>query len=130
MGISSSVRCVVALAGGLIFAAAFAQDEVLIIGREGNRCAEDTACFNRLHPEIPMAARAEPGQTIVFKTRNAGDSQLDPESNYVDSRGEPPYITAVHPPPIPANTIWLMPSKLTVLCSDSKDSCAISGHLS
>ena len=97
MGISSSVRCAVALAGGLIFAAAFAQDEVLIIGREGNRCAEDTACFNRLHPEIPMAARAEPGQTIVFKTRNAGDSQLDPESNYVDSRGEPPYITAVHP---------------------------------
>jgi formamidase len=97
MDISSSLRCAAALAGGLIFGAALAQDEVLIIGREGGRCAEDAACFNRLHPDIPMAARAEPGQTIVFKTRNAGDSRLDPESNYADSRGEPPYLTAVHP---------------------------------
>ncbi len=97
MDISSSLRCAAALAGGLIFGAALAQDEVLIIGREGGRCAEDAACFNRIHPDIPMAAWAEPGQTIVFKTRNAGDSYLDPESNYEDSRGEPPYLTAIHP---------------------------------
>ena len=69
MDILSSVRGVAALVGGLIFGAALAQDEVLIIGREGNRCAEDAACFNRIHPDIPMAAWAEPGQTIVFKTR-------------------------------------------------------------
>ena len=97
MDLSSSIRCAAALAGGLMFGAVLAQDEVLIIGREGNRCAEDAACFNRIHPDIPMAAWAEPGQTIVFKTRNAGDSLLDPESSYEDSRGEPPYITAVHP---------------------------------
>ena len=97
MDILSSVRCVAALVGGTIFGAALAQDEVLIIGREGNRCAEDAACFNRIHPDIPMAAWAEPGQTIVFKTRNAGDSLLDPDSSYEDSRGEPPYTTAVHP---------------------------------
>ena len=97
MDILSSVRCVAALVGGMIFGAALAQDEVLIIGREGNRCAEDAACFNRIHPDIPMAAWAEPGQTIVFKTRNAGDSLLDPDSSYEDSRGEPPYTTAVHP---------------------------------
>ena len=97
MDILSSVRCVAALVGGTIFSAALAQDEVLIIGREGNRCAEDAACFNRIHPDIPMAAWAEPGQTIVFKTRNAGDSLLDPDNSYEDSRGEPPYTTAVHP---------------------------------
>ena len=82
MDLSSSVRCTAALAGGLTVGAVLAQDEVLIIGREGNRCAEDAACFNRIHPDIPMAAWAEPGQTIVFKTRNAGDSILDPESSY------------------------------------------------
>jgi len=97
MTISSSVRCVAVLIGGVIFGAAFAQDDVLIIGREGDRCADDAACFNRIHPDIPMTVRADPGRTIVFKTRNAGDSQLDPESSYQDSRGEPPYATAVHP---------------------------------
>jgi len=97
MGVSRRVCCVAALAGGLIFGSALAQDEVLIIGREGNRCAEDAACFNRIHPEVPMVVRADSGQTIVFKTRNAGDSHLDPGSTYEDSRGEPPYTTAVHP---------------------------------
>ena len=97
MNILSSVRHVAALAGGLIFGVALAQDEVLIIGREGNRCAEDAACFNRIHPEIPMVVRTEPGRTIIFRTRNARDSHLDPESTYEDPRGEPPYTTAVHP---------------------------------
>ena len=35
-------------------------------------------------PAIPMAARAEPGQTILFKARNASDFDLDPASTYDD----------------------------------------------
>ena len=96
MQISSSVGCVAVLVAELLVSTALAQ-EILVIGREGNHCAEDTTCFNRLHPEIPMAARAEPGQTIVFKTRNAGDLQLDPESSDKDSRGQGRLIGAVHP---------------------------------
>ena len=34
----------------------------------------DPGCVNRLHPDIPMAARARPGQTILFRTRDARDS--------------------------------------------------------
>ena len=81
----------------LVCDSGFAQDDVLVVGREGNRCAEDIACFNRMHPDIPMTAQAEPGQVIVFRTRNAGDSHLDPNSAYRDDRGEPPYVGAVHP---------------------------------
>ncbi|MGI9258468.1 MAG: acetamidase/formamidase family protein [Gammaproteobacteria bacterium] len=97
MDIFSGVRFSAALVGVLIFGAAFGQDEVLIIGREGNRCAEDAACFNRIHPDIPMAARAESGQTIIFRTRNAGDYDADPDSSYEDPRGALPYTMAVHP---------------------------------
>ena len=98
MIISVSARCAVALTTAMIFGRALAQDDVLVIGREGNRCAEDVACFNRIHSAIPMVARADPGQTIVFKTRNAGDSQLDPNSTYKDPRGDrAPYPGAVHP---------------------------------
>jgi len=95
MNISSRIACT--LVGGLIFGTALAQNDVLIIGREGGRCAEDAACFNRIHPAVPMAAQAAPGQTIVFKTRNAGDYQPNPASTYEDPRGEQPYTSAVHP---------------------------------
>ena len=91
------LRCTLLLMAGLLAAAAQAQDEVLIIGREGGQCAEDASCFNRLHPDIPMVARAAPGQRIIFKTRNAWDSPLDPASDYQDFRGVPPHISAVHP---------------------------------
>lgn len=73
-----------------------AQEAVLVIGREGNQCAEDT-CINRLHYAIPMNVRAKPGQTIMFRTRNAGDHHLDPASRYVDPRGNDRVIGAVHP---------------------------------
>ena len=51
-----------------------------MVGGEGRHCGEDPQCFNRLHPAIPMAARAQPGQTIVFRVRNASDFDLDPAS--------------------------------------------------
>ena len=44
-----------------------------------------------------MAARAEPGQTIVFRVRNASDFDLDPTSAYDDPRQGDPQIGTVHP---------------------------------
>lgn len=85
------------LAVGLLIAIdVMAQNDVLVLGGEGRHCGEDAHCFNRLHPEIPMAASARPGQTIVLRTRNAADTDLDPASTYADPREGNPTAT-VHP---------------------------------
>ena len=73
-----------------------AQD-VVIVGGQGRTCNDDPACINRLHPDIPMVARARPGQTIVLHTRNASDFDLDPASTYVDPRADGPAVSTVHP---------------------------------
>ena len=78
-------------------AAAQAQDDIVVVGGEGRHCGEDPQCMNRLHPAIPMAARARPGQTIVFRARNASDFDLDPESTYEDPRAGDSQIGTVHP---------------------------------
>lgn len=52
---------------------AIGADEIVIVGGEGVDCLEDPGCVNRLHPDIPMAARAKPGQTILFRARDARD---------------------------------------------------------
>ena len=76
---------------------AWSQDEIVVLGGQGRHCGEDPECINRLHPAIPMAARARPGQTIVFKARNASDFALDPASPYDDPREGDPQIGTVHP---------------------------------
>ncbi len=73
------------------------QDDIVVIGGTGQHCGEDPQCFNRLHPEIPMAARVQPGQTLLFKTRNSADLQLAPDSTYVDPRDADPVRGTVHP---------------------------------
>ncbi len=50
-----------------------AENNLVIVGGEGADCIEDPGCVNRLHPDIPMAARARPGQTILFRARDARD---------------------------------------------------------
>jgi formamidase len=89
----------VVIVAGLLFAAAgtLAAPDVLVVGGEGSNCNEDPDCINRLHPEIPMAARAKPGQTILLKTRNATDFDLDPDSTYDDPREGDPQFGTVHP---------------------------------
>ena len=74
-----------------------AQPDIVVLGGEGRHCGEDPDCMNRLHPEIPMVARARPGQTIVFKARNASDFDLDPSSSYDDPRQGDGQIGTVHP---------------------------------
>ena len=93
-------RTGVAFAAGTAFICttlASAQDDVVVVGGTGWHCGEDPQCFNRLHPDIPMAARAQPGQTLLLKTRNSADLQLDPDSTYVDPRDADPVRGTVHP---------------------------------
>lgn len=48
--------------------------EPVIVGGTGKDCLEDPGCINRLHPDIPMVARAQPGEPILFRTRDADDA--------------------------------------------------------
>lgn len=52
----------------------------IVVGDLSVSCAEDPACINRLHPDIPMIAEAEPGDRIVFFGRDAFDLTLDPDA--------------------------------------------------
>ena len=85
------------LSAPALSAPSWAQDDIVVVGGEGRHCGEDPQCMNRLHPAIPMAARARPGQTIVFRARNASDFDLDPESTYEDPRAGDSQIGTVHP---------------------------------
>ncbi len=51
----------------------------IMVGDLSVSCAEDPACINRLHPDIPMVAEADPGDPIVFFGRDAFDLTLDPD---------------------------------------------------
>jgi len=62
----------------LLPALATAAQADIVVGGTGASCAEDPACHNRLHPAIPMAATADPGERITFIGRNAADIALDP----------------------------------------------------
>ncbi len=58
------------------------------VGDRSVGCLEDPACINRLHPEIPMVARAEPGERIVFNGRDAFDLTLDPDE-FTSAKSKP-----------------------------------------
>ena len=80
------LNCLSALAVSLLLGAGSAaladttdvkwQNKV-IVGKQGAHCIDDSNCFNRYHPAIPPAARAKPGDMIVFHTRDALDSDLN-----------------------------------------------------
>ena len=54
------------------------------LAKTGQHCVDDPNCFNRYHPMIAPAARAKPGDEIVFHTRDALDSDLTLDSNADD----------------------------------------------
>ncbi len=56
----------------------------VVIDKQGAHCVDDPNCFNRYHQEIPPVSRANPGDTIVFHTRDALDSDLTLDSNADD----------------------------------------------
>ena len=47
--------------------------KTVTIPKKGAKCADDQACHNRWHPAIKPAATADPGDTVVFATRDAFD---------------------------------------------------------
>ena len=51
------------------------------VKKSGAHCADDKNCFNRYHPKIPPAARANVGDMIILHTRDALDSEFTLESN-------------------------------------------------
>ena len=51
--------------------------ETVRVAKTGDHCVDDSNCFNRYHYAIKPAARAKPGQMVVFETRDALDSDLD-----------------------------------------------------
>jgi len=53
--------------------AAPALGKTVKIPKTGAKCADDKACHNRWHPEIKPVATADPGDTVVFGTRDAFD---------------------------------------------------------
>jgi formamidase len=59
------------------------QSQVAVV-KEGAHCADDPNCFNRYHPAIPPVLRADPGDHIVFETRDAFDSDLTLDSTADD----------------------------------------------
>jgi formamidase len=52
----------------------------VVVAKQGAHCADDRNCFNRYHSQIPSVARANPGDLIVFETRDALDSDLTLDS--------------------------------------------------
>lgn len=66
---------------GLLSSLAVSTDATadIVVGDISVSCAEDPACINRLHPDIPTVANADPGERIVFVGRDAFDLTLDPD---------------------------------------------------
>ncbi len=56
----------------------------ILVEKTGDHCAGDPKCMNRYHPAIPPAARAKPGDYIIFETRDALDSDLTLDSTAED----------------------------------------------
>jgi formamidase len=54
------------------------------VKKSGRHCKDDPNCVNRYHPAIKPVAHAQPGQLIVFETRDALDSELTATSQGKD----------------------------------------------
>jgi formamidase len=65
------------------------------IPKTGAKCADDQACHNRWHPAIKPAATADPGDTVVFGTRDAFDHTFTRNSAPADVAAA--NLNLVHP---------------------------------
>jgi formamidase len=84
------VACLMIIAPMIVHA-----QEIVELGDLSLECHENPDCINRLHPAIPMAARAKPGATIVMHVRNALDYDLRPDAP-PDPRNGDPGVGTVH----------------------------------
>lgn len=69
-----------------------ASAEHIVLERTGNYCRDDPNCFNRLHPDIPPAARAEVGDRITFHSRGSDLALAGPPASTIHSLSGPVYI--------------------------------------
>ena len=77
----------------------------LVLGGEGESCRTDPDCINRFHYDIPMQQRAQPGQILVFKARDAMDilGSVDQQAHATEAWNSQRFQTlkanfnAVHP---------------------------------
>ena len=58
--------------------------KTVVIPKTGERCVNDPKCHNRWHHAVPPAAHANPGDVVVFGTRDAFDHSLDRSSTADD----------------------------------------------
>jgi formamidase len=65
------------------------------IPKTGARCADDPACHNRWHPAIKPVATADPGDVVVFGTRDALDRAFTRKSTSADVAAA--NLNLVHP---------------------------------
>ncbi|MCA0931352.1 acetamidase/formamidase family protein [Lutimonas saemankumensis] len=106
MKISSYTLTLSLILSFLIFPALFAQK--IEVGDNSVLCKDDPDCINRIHPAIPMLKQANPGDTIVFNSRNADDRILDPNAPEIE-REDDPQIGWVHPLTGPVRINGAMP---------------------
>src|SRR5262245_36842410 len=93
-----SIRFAIGVALALLAAVALADDRRgsrIVIPKTGERCANDPKCHNRWHPAIPAVAMANPGEVVVFGTRDAFDHSLDLTPTAADVIAV--NVTLVHP---------------------------------
>ncbi len=67
----------------------------VVVEKSGEHCPDDPNCFNRYHYAIEPVARANPGDHIVFETRDALDSDLTLDSTADDLAAAD--LNLVHP---------------------------------
>ena len=82
-GALKTILCAAAAAFACATATAFATDQHgkrVLIPKTGERCVNDPKCHNRWHYAIPRVAVADPGDVVVFGTRDAFDHSLDRRS--------------------------------------------------
>jgi formamidase len=65
------------------------------ITRTGPRCADDANCHNRWHHAIKPVATADPGDLVVFETRDALDGAFNAQSRPADVASA--NLNLVHP---------------------------------
>ena len=82
-----SMLCAAAAALACAATAGLATDrdgKRVVIPKSGERCVNDPKCHNRWHYAIPRVASADPGDVVVFGTRDAFDHSLDRNSTEAD----------------------------------------------
>ena len=98
-----------------------AENEIVIVGGTGENCIEDPGCINRLHPDIPMIHRANPGQSILFRTRDTIDVLGTVETQTSEPETLDINFGAVHPMAGPVYIEGAIPGdvlKVTILNID------------